>query len=204
MLLNHIFPATLWILYCVLHSVLASQGVKSKVPQRIKKWYRLWYTIFSFVSLAALLYYQVSIVTMELFKLNTPIFILGILLSFSGLVLMLVCIKKYFIHLSGLRSLVIEKYSNQLQITGVHKQVRHPLYLGTFAFIWGWFLIAPYLSLWIANVIITTYTLIGIELEEKKLVAEFGKDYEEYRKKVPKLIPFLKLRRKLSTGHRAV
>lgn len=204
MLLNHIILATLWMVYCVLHSVLASQGVKSKLQPRIKKWYRLSYTIFSFVFLLALLYYQVSITTIKLFKPDNLILILGFLLSLSGWVLMLICIKKYFINLSGLRSLVIENYSNELQITGVHKHVRHPLYLGTFVFIWGLFLMAPYLSLLIANLIITSYTLIGIDLEEKKLVAEFGKDYEEYRKKVPKLIPFSKLRRKLSTGHRAV
>lgn len=204
MLFYHIFLATLWIIYCVLHSVLASQGVKSKLQQRMKKWYRPSYTIFSFVFLVALLYYQVSIATIELFKPDNLILILGFLLSLFGLVLMLICIKKYFVNLSGLRSLVVENYFNELQITGVHKHVRHPLYLGTFVFIWGLFLIVPYLSLLIANVIITVYTLIGIELEEKKLVAEFGKDYEEYRTRVPKLIPFLKLRRKVLTGHRAV
>ena len=98
-------------------------------------------------------------------------------------------------NLSGLRSLAIEDFSNELQITGIHKYVRHPLYLGTFMFIWGLFLVIPLLSLLIANVIITVYTLIGIELEEKKLLSEFGENYRLYRQTVPKLIPTFKLRR---------
>ena len=196
MLLNHIILATLWMIYCVLHSVLASEEIKRKLQKKMKKWYRLWYTIFSFVFLVTLLYYQVSIPTIELFEQSNFVLIAGIILSFLGSVIMLACIKKYFINLSGLRSLVVENYSNELQITGIHKYVRHPLYLGTFIFIWGLFLLLPYLTLLIANVIITVYTLIGITLEEKKLVAEFGKDYEDYRKRVPKLIPFFNLRRK--------
>lgn len=198
MLLNHIILALLWIVYCVLHSVLATPWVKNRLQKKMKnhKWYRLWYTVFSFVFLGGLLYYQIAISTMQLFGLTSFILFGGIVLSLSGLALMLVCIRKYFIGLSGLRSLVAENYSNQLHITGVHKYMRHPLYLGTFAFIWGLFLLLPYLSLLIANAIITIYTLVGIELEEKKLLAEFGEDYIEYKNNVPKLIPSINLRRK--------
>lgn len=197
MLLNHIILAILWIVYGVLHSVLANPDIKRKLRQGLKneKWYRIWYTIFAFIFLAALLYYQITIPTVQLFHLTNAILISGLILSFSGLVLMMVCIGKYFMSLSGLRSLFAENYSNELQITGVHRYIRHPLYLGTFIFIWGLFLLLPYLSLLIADVVITVYTLIGIGFEEKKLVAEFGRAYEDYRKAVPKLIPFLKPRR---------
>jgi protein-S-isoprenylcysteine O-methyltransferase Ste14 len=198
MILNHIILAMLWIIYCILHSLLASNRMKKKVQRRMKnyKWYRLWYTLFAFVSLILLLYYQIKMPTLRLFEFNSFIFIAGIVLSFLGGMLMLVCIRKYFMNLSGLRSLVMENFSNELQITGVHKYVRHPLYLGTFAFIWGLFLLLPYLSLFIANTVITVYTLIGMELEEKKLMIEFGDSYEQYRKTVPKLIPFLKPKRR--------
>jgi protein-S-isoprenylcysteine O-methyltransferase Ste14 len=118
-------------------------------------------------------------------------------LGLSGLSLMLVCIKKYFISLSGLLSLVKETVSHQLLITGIHRYIRHPLYLGTFTFLWGLFLTTPYLSLLIANSIITVYTLIGIRLEETKLINEFGENYKLYQKKVPKLIPSFKTHQKL-------
>ena len=49
-----------------------------------------------------------------------------------------------------------------------------------------------YLSLLIANAIITIYTLVGISFEEKKLLKQFGTEYDEYRRSVPKIIPFIK------------
>jgi protein-S-isoprenylcysteine O-methyltransferase Ste14 len=77
-------------------------------------------------------------------------------------------------------------------IGGIHRYVRHPLYLGTFLAIWGGFLMYPVLSLFVSNIVITLYTLIGIRFEEKKLVQEFGPAYEKYKEQVPKLIPALK------------
>jgi protein-S-isoprenylcysteine O-methyltransferase Ste14 len=199
MILNHIILAMLWIIYCVLHSVLAGEWLKKKLRQRMKsfKWYRLWYTVFAFIFLVMLLYYQVSILTIELFAMNNLIFATGSIVCFLGIVIMAICIRKYFMNLSGLRSLVIENFSNELQITGIHKYIRHPLYLGTFCFIWGLFLLLPYFSLLIANTIITVYTLIGIGLEERKLINEFGESYLKYRSTVPKLIPFLKPKRRV-------
>jgi protein-S-isoprenylcysteine O-methyltransferase Ste14 len=195
---SHIILAMLWIIYCALHSLLASDWAKKLLRRQVKhyKYYRLWYTLFAFVFLVFLLYYQVSMPTQHLFLVTRMLLISGGLISVSGLVLMIICIHKYFMNLSGLRSLFIENFSNELQITGIHKYIRHPLYLGTFAFIWGLFLLLPYLSLLIANGIITVYTLIGIGLEEKKLVNEFGESYSSYKASVPKLIPFLKPRPK--------
>lgn len=197
MILNHIFLAMLWVVYCVLHSVLASERVKQSLKKKLKnyRWYRLWYTVFAFVFLAAIIYYQIQIRTIELFRPRNFILVIGFVTSASGLILMIVCVRKYFMNLSGLRSLVIEDFSNQLEITGIHRYVRHPLYLGTFILIWGLLLMLPQLSLLIANMIITVYTLIGIELEEKKLLSEFGDNYRLYRQTVPKLIPFFKPRR---------
>lgn len=199
MVFNHIILAVLWIVYCALHSALASEELKKILRQRIKdyKWYRLWYTLFAFVFLIVVLYFQVTIHTIKLFAPVIFFSVAGVIIGVAGLILMLVCIRKYFMNLSGLRSLVIENFSNKLQITGIHKYVRHPLYLGTFLFIWGLFVFMPLLSLLVANIIITGYTLIGIELEEKKLVNEFGESYHEYRKTVPKLVPFLKSNRGL-------
>lgn len=195
MLLNHILLATLWIVYCVIHSLLADMRLKRKLQiwlGKKYKYYRLFYTFFAFIFLTGLLYFQISINTVQLFARHTVTIIAGSILSLSGLVLMLVCIKKYFISLSGLLSVFKEGERGSLLISGVHRYIRHPLYLGTFAFIWGLFLIFPYLSLFISNSLITIYTLIGIKLEEKKLVAEFGDSYRQYQKQVPRLIPSFK------------
>lgn len=189
----------LWMVYCLLHSLLASTGVKQKLQQGLKenyKYYRLFYTLFAFVFLVLLILYQIHIPTIELYKPTVAIIVIGLIVGAAGLALMIVCIKKYFISLSGLLSLVKESSSSSLMITGVHRYVRHPLYLGTFAAIWGAFLTLPFLSLFIANAIITLYTLMGIKLEENKLRIEFGESYQSYQNRVPKLIPAFKLKRK--------
>ena len=105
---------------------------------------------------------------------------------------MIICIVKYFVQLSGIRSLTTIQPENKLMITGIHKFVRHPLYGGTFVFIWGLLLLYRHLSLLVVNTIITIYTLLGIAFEEKKLEQQFGDDYKNYKATVPKLFPKIK------------
>lgn len=192
MLLNHILLAAVWILYCVLHSVLASITVKQWVQQQSSKafrYYRLFYTLFAAVSLGAIIWFHLSITSPWVF---VPVFattISGIVIGGAGLILMAICIKKYFLSLSGLKSLYIESPSAELMIAGIHRYMRHPLYTGTFLFIWGLWIVLPTIGLLIANIVITGYTLYAIRLEERKLVAEFGDSYRAYQKAVPKLIP---------------
>jgi protein-S-isoprenylcysteine O-methyltransferase Ste14 len=195
---NHFILIFLWTAYCILHSLLASIGIKKKLLNILGdkfKYYRLFYTIFAFVFLVYILYYQFSIETSLVF--NTSLFsrLAGIIVGGTGLVIMLICIKKYFISLSGLLSLIKETSHSTLIISGIHRYVRHPLYLGTFGFIWGAFLCYPLWTLLIADTIITVYTLIAIKYEEDKLVEEYGSSYREYQKTVPKLIPSFRSRR---------
>lgn len=192
MILNHIILAILWMVYCVLHSVLASISLKNWVQKTFGsnyRYYRLFYTIFAALSLAAVIFYQVSINTPKTFEQSTFSVVVGSIIALAGLGIMAVCIKKYFLSLSGLKSLFQEAPSAELMIAGIHRYMRHPLYLGTFMAIWGAWIVFPYLSLLIANTIITGYTLYAIKLEEDKLVAEFGEQYREYQKTVPKLLP---------------
>ena len=194
---NHVILIILWIVYCMLHSLMASRGIKKWLAQVLGpgfKYYRLFYTLFAFLTLVLILYYQFTLPRIKLFESSIYTWIAGLLIGLSGLVIMIICIKRYFMSLSGLLSLVKESNEQTLIISGIHKYLRHPLYLGTFGFIWGAFLCYPYWSLLIANTIITIYTLIAIKFEEDKLVAEYGNSYIQYQQRVPKLIPSLKSR----------
>lgn len=189
---SHIILAALWIVYCVLHSLFASLIFKKWMECRMDKhfkFYRLYYTLFALIILAGIIFFQVSLSQKIIFKSNSFTLAIGGLVSTTGLVIMTVCIWKYFIQLSGLRSLIEKRTGNKLMITGIHNYVRHPLYAGTFLFIWGLLLLLPYWSILIADSIITLYTLIGIRFEENKLVREFGKPYEDYQNEVPMIIP---------------
>ena len=77
-----------------------------------------------------------------------------------------------------------------LKIRGPFRYVRHPLYFfsllliwSTIYFSWDRVLFAVMWSAWI---------VIGAWMEEKDLVAFFGKPYQEYQKNVPMLVPKIK------------
>ncbi len=196
MVQQHVFLALSWIVFCVVHSLFAAHSFKQKIELSfpgLNKYYRFAYTIFAFVSLIAVLIYQIKLSSPLLYVPEIWIQIIGYSLMIIGAVIMLICIKKYFLSLSGIKSLFANKVvQNNLRIDGIHKFVRHPLYLGTFLFIWGGFIVFPYLSLLISVSIITIYTLIGIRFEEKKLLIEFGEAYKNYMRNTPMILPSFK------------
>jgi methanethiol S-methyltransferase len=102
-------------------------------------------------------------------------------------------IRKYFSKLSGIGVFVNENSPLTLEYHGIHRYIRHPLYLGTLLFIWSLLLFDPLLSNFLACMAITAYTLVGIRFEEEKLLAIYGHAYELYRCKTPRLIPNIRM-----------
>lgn len=189
---QHIVLIAGWLTYCALHSILANDRVKEKIVRfmRLSKAnYRLLYNIFAFVSLGAMLYYQFSIPSTMLFYNSFLGMWAAPIITLTGLTGMIMCIVKYFRQLSGIREIQLDKVPI-LETTGMHKFVRHPLYISTFVFLIGLFFYKPLLSNLFAVVIIIVYTIIAIRFEEEKLIKEFGDQYEEYKRRVPMLIPF--------------
>jgi len=75
--------------------------------------------------------------------------------------------------------------------TGVYSIVRHPQYLGgLLAHLGISILLSAFYSLLLTPMIIALVYLISRK-EEKEILREFGKDYKDYRDKVPMLIPKL-------------
>ena len=76
--------------------------------------------------------------------------------------------------------------------TGVYSIVRHPQYLGgLLAHLGISILLSAFYSLLLTPMIIALVYLISGK-EEKEILREFGKEYEDYRDEVPMLIPKLK------------
>ncbi len=90
---------------------------------------------------------------------------------------------------------VAETHRTETIVTaGVYSIVRHPQYLGGLLAHAGIsFLLSAGYSLFSTPLMIILIYLIS-KKEEEELVREFGKEYEDYKKKVPMLIPRLRSR----------
>lgn len=188
---SHWLLLIFWTGYCILHSLMAGNKLKAnlqKLAGPAFKYYRLLYSVFAATALAFLLWFHFSISSPKLFD-SRILMLPGIITGATGLGIMIACINKYFYELSGLQAIKEPVIRNTLQQSGLHKYVRHPLYLGTLLFIWGLFFIFPLMSNLVAATIITIYVLLGIRIEERKLHLEYGELYGKYVKKVPKLFP---------------
>ena len=75
---------------------------------------------------------------------------------------------------------------------GLYRLVRHPLYVGWLMIFWA----APTMTA--AHLVFalgtTAYILGAIQLEERDLLAAFGRDYTEYRRRTPMLVPGMRHR----------
>jgi methanethiol S-methyltransferase len=195
MIKPHLILAILWIFYGIFHSLLAGNRAKTAFYGHFGLsggLYRLFYNGFALLSLAALLWYHSSVKSCLMFSNNLFFRVFALLFMTSGAVFMLLAIAKYFKQLSGIFK---ENSPPFLETRGMHRFVRHPLYLGTIFFLVGIAIYFPLYKNVMAVLIIIVYTILGALLEEKKLAAHFGEAYKKYQRKVPMIFPGL-LRKK--------
>jgi len=75
---------------------------------------------------------------------------------------------------------------DSLYISTLHRFVRHPWYFFFLVILWTQDL---HLTQLFVYSLISAYFVIGSRMEERKLIAHYGKTYEEYCRQVPGLIP---------------
>jgi protein-S-isoprenylcysteine O-methyltransferase Ste14 len=75
---------------------------------------------------------------------------------------------------------------SEFRTPGLYRHVRHPIYLGWLLVMWA----SPVMT--VTHLVfaagMTIYMLVGIQLEERDLIAELP-DYRQYMRKVPMLLP---------------
>ncbi|HLX93086.1 MAG TPA: isoprenylcysteine carboxylmethyltransferase family protein [Puia sp.] len=200
---NYIYLTFGWIAYCAIHSLLATNRLKTRISDRapgLYRYYRLVYSAIAFITLILILWYQLRMKEHSIIGPATFLVFAGYVLIAGGLSLMAISAKKYFLRMTGFDLLFKKQPNDDLLEIGIHKKVRHPLYLGTLLFIYGLLALFFFPSNLLACLVITVYIIIGIKLEEKKLVTRFGKAYLDYKARVPILPRLRSGKKKLGTS----
>ena len=97
-----------------------------------------------------------------------------------------------FIAKSGLGQVFGEVRDQPIVIqTGVFSMVRHPIYLSAILLYLSLLIFSSSIISFVIWIIIISFYYYISEYEEKLLLKKFGKEYEEYMKEVPMLIPRL-------------
>lgn len=126
------------------------------------------------------------------FRLSAPL-IIGIIFVITGGALRAisrrVLMKVGFGLFNSARLQIVE--GQRLITDGVYGHIRHPLYLGEITRNLGFTLILSSLYGFVLVLVGGLFLPFRIEIEEKMLLEEFGEEYEEYRERTKKLIPYV-------------
>lgn len=188
-------------LYGLIHSLLASHAAKRFAEARwgraARRWYRLAFSLLGGLTLLPVLWLAWKLPDRLLYAIPFPWNLLtGLAQVAAGIALLSGVMQTGALGFIGLRQaldphgagpLIAGRGAGELVVSGLYRWLRHPLYTCGLVILWltpvmTWNLLALAAGL-------TGYILIGIPFEERKLLAEFGEAYAEYRKRTPALIP---------------
>lgn len=180
-------------LYAALHSLLASQTVKSwshrTFGELSERGYRLAFNLIGALTFLPVLAVPLLLPGQLLYTLRPPWLWLSGALQLGSIGLLIVGLRQTgaaeFLGLAQL--LGSDQRPSELVTAGLYRWVRHPLYTAGLVFIW----LLPVMttSLVALNLGLTLYLYVGSVFEERKLVTELGPAYERYQRQVPRLIP---------------
>ncbi len=186
--------ALLWLSFGLLHTLLASHSIKRLLYPVFGRAYRLAYNLFSAFHIGLILvggtiWLAENSVSFDLAGWVDTLIILS---RWLGVVIMAAALTQYDLGLFGgltqlRRHEKTEDDEESLHLSGLHRFVRHPIYLGAYLFLWGGTSdeFGLQTALWGS-----VYLFIGTWFEERKLVAQYGQSYVDYQSKVPSVFPF--------------
>lgn len=202
--MEYIILILLWISYCVLHSILISTTATEFLKRKLKKaykYYRLFYNIIALVTLIPVMIYTDSINGDSVIIWSGYLFIPQYFLLSVSIMLIISALFNYdLLQFIGFRQIFNNRTHRVLSTSGMIKEngvmglVRHPLYSAVFILLWARDLSIVSILM---NIVLSGYLIIGTLLEEKKLVAELGNEYKDYKNRVSMFFPFKWMKTKI-------
>ncbi len=197
--LKYLITVLMWAGFGLIHSIFISLQFTNWAKRVMGKYfafYRLGYNLLSIVLLIALLSITKTLDSELVINFVPPWkTVQQVLLITSGVMIIWAFLSYDALEFVGIRQIMnIGHRRDSAQPRKITKKgllgiVRHPMYLATIVFMWS--LNSTRVDM-LVHLILTIYILIGICLEERKLIKEFGSAYIEYQRDVPALVPFIK------------
>jgi protein-S-isoprenylcysteine O-methyltransferase Ste14 len=170
--------------------LLAANSVKQYFENQFPttyKYYRFAYSTFATIGLVGIMLYSGLIPKEYLFASKGVVRYVSLVCAAFSVIIFKQAFRGYkFSFFVGLKN-----GEEEFVTTGILKHVRHPLYSATILIVLGYFLFDPTLATLVSALCIFLYLPIGIYLEEKKLIQQYGSRYLQYKKEVPAIIPKL-------------
>ena len=183
----------LWLSFGVLHSVLTLASVKSRLAPALGSSYRLTYNMFALVHIGTVFLIGRQLLSGQPWNSfsSNVITIFMSALAIGGILIIIVSLRQYelgrFAGLTQLRAGSSASDDEPLNIQGLNRWVRHPLYSGAFLFLWG--NSNSEFGFWTA-LFASVYLIIGTRYEERKLISMYGDAYRSYKSSVPAYFPW--------------
>jgi len=174
-----------WLLFGILHSVLASSLIKEKSSLKPVNYRRL----YNIISILAVLFIFLlgSTITPEYFlPKGQATKSVGLIIATFGFLLAKLAFKPIsFSQFIGIK----QEEEPQLITKGIYARMRHPLYSALILGLVGFVIFNPTYTHLVHAICILIYLFIGIHYEEKRLIGRFGEEYKKYKEQTPMLFP---------------
>jgi len=190
----HLIYALGWLSFGAVHSILAGAGAKHHLHHLFGAYYRLSYNLFAALHIGAVWALGLWLLSARAYAFEPGV--AGALAGIQvlGVVVLVLALREYDLGLfSGLKQVRARKKGapepedEPLITGGLHRFVRHPLYLGATMIFWG----GAVSDFGLATAVWgSIYLTVGARHEERALAALYGDAYADYKRRVPAFIPW--------------
>ena len=183
-----------WLLYFVVHSLLASLWVKQRVAARwpnLMPAYRLAFNALALALLVPIAWIMLAHTWPLVWQWHGAARVVSNTLAILAALGFIWSLKYYdlqeFFGIRQWRGQVTQITEQEhLKISPLHRFVRHPWYFFAMVLLWSRDMDLAQL---ITSVMLSLYFTIGSRMEEKKLLVYYGERYQRYMQCVPGLFP---------------